>query len=182
MIQETKKEKIDNKMVGSIWGTRFKEWAFLPSIGRSGGILMIWDVRSVRGVEVLQGGYSLSVLLNSLDGGSSWWCTGVYGPCDYKERKYFWEELGVLSGFCGDKWLIGGDFNVVRYPSEKLNEDRFTSMRKFDAFVKDTELRDIPLLNADYTWSNLRARLACARLDRFLFTEGWEDMFKSVRQ
>ena len=28
----------------------------------------------------------------------------------------------------------------------------------------------------------MRERLACPRIDRFLFSDGWEEMFQSVRQ
>ena len=93
ILQETKKETIDNKLVSSLWGIRFKEWAVLPSVGRSGGILMIWDVRIFRGMEVILGAYTVSVLMQSIGDGNLWWCSGVYGPCKANERKGFWEEL-----------------------------------------------------------------------------------------
>ena len=135
-IQETKKETIDRKMVGSIWSFRFREWAFLPSEGRSGGILVMWDSRTVRGVEVLLGAYSVSVKLSAVSGGNEWWFSGIYGPCRSRERKEFWEELAGLYGLCAECWCVGGDFNVDRFPSEKLNGGRITwSMRNFDTFI-----------------------------------------------
>ena len=48
VLREVKKELIDRAFVASIWRLRFKEWVVLPSIGRSGYILIIWDVRSVK--------------------------------------------------------------------------------------------------------------------------------------
>lgn len=47
VIQETKKENFDRKDVSSIWGSKFKEWVFLPSLGRSGGMVVVWNTKSV---------------------------------------------------------------------------------------------------------------------------------------
>lgn len=76
-----------------------------------------------------------------------------------------------------------GLFNVVRFVSEKSNGGRMTSsMRTFNEFIDDTNLRDPCLLNASYTWSNRRENAVCRILDRFLFSEGWEDSFPHVKQ
>lgn len=47
VFQEVKKEMVNKAMIGNLWRSKFKEWILLPSISRSGGILVIWDVRSV---------------------------------------------------------------------------------------------------------------------------------------
>ncbi|KAM2378505.1 hypothetical protein ACFX1X_044959 [Malus domestica] len=87
-----------------------------------------------------------------------WWLSGVYGPCKNRERREFWEELAGLYGMCGSRWCVGGDFNVVRFINEKSNRGgRLTkSMRNFNDFIQETELKDLDLLNAQFTWSNLR--------------------------
>jgi hypothetical protein len=41
-LQETKMETVTNAFCYSLWGNDDCEWAFLPSIGNSGGILSIW--------------------------------------------------------------------------------------------------------------------------------------------
>lgn len=42
-IQETKLEVVDERFCRSLWGNDGCGWAFLPSVGRSGGILSMWD-------------------------------------------------------------------------------------------------------------------------------------------
>ena len=42
VLQEIKKDMVDRCFVASIWRSRFKEWALLPAVGRSGEILVIW--------------------------------------------------------------------------------------------------------------------------------------------
>lgn len=49
------------------------------------------------------------------------WFSGVYDHCRSRNRMTFWEELAGLYGVCGPNWCVGGDFNVVKFPSEKSN-------------------------------------------------------------
>ena len=78
---------------------------------------------------------------------------------------------------------MGGDFNVVRFPSEKLGGGRVTSsMRGFDAFIQDCGLKDPPLSNAKFTWSVNRSHTVSSHLNRFLFTNEWEDVFLDLVQ
>ena len=52
---------------------------------------------------------------------------------------------------------MGGDFNVVRNIREKRNDLTNTrSMRIFDELIRELELRNPPLNNAHFTWSNFR--------------------------
>lgn len=71
----------------------------------------------------------------------------------------------------------------MRFPSEKSNGGRMTrSMRLFNKFLQDTNLRDPNLLNADFTWSNLREEAVCCKLDRFFYSSDWEELFPYARQ
>ncbi|RVX04070.1 hypothetical protein CK203_015497 [Vitis vinifera] len=55
----------------------------------------------------------------------------------YKEL--FWEELGTIQGLWSDPWCIGGDFNVIKFPSERSREGRMIgTMRRFS---KELEAR-----------------------------------------
>lgn len=55
-------------------------------------------------------------------------------------------------------------------------------MKMFNEFIRETELTDPGLINALFTWSNLREEVVCCRLDRFLFSSGWEGLFPCFRQ
>ncbi|POO01038.1 AP endonuclease 1, binding site, partial [Trema orientale] len=110
VLQETKKEVVDKRLVGSIWRSCFKDWITLPSIGRAGVILIVWDVRRVKVINTLLGDFSVSILVEG-DGETNWWFTGVYGPYSYNSRDNFWDELAGLWSLCGDRWYLGGDFN-----------------------------------------------------------------------
>ncbi|RVW20562.1 putative ribonuclease H protein [Vitis vinifera] len=86
-----------------------------------------------------------------------WW--GVYGPTLKRYRELFWEELGAIRGLWSDPWCIGGDFNAVKFPSERSREGRLTgSMRRFSEVIEES------------------------RLDRFLVSEDWENHFSGAIQ
>lgn len=74
-----------------------------------------------------------------------------------KERNNFWEELAGLFGLFGPRCCHTRDFNVEWFVSEKSNGDRFIrSMRVFNNFILEINLRDTNLFNAEFTWSNMR--------------------------
>ena len=80
-------------------------------------------------------------------------------------------------------WCVGGDFNVVRFPSEHSGSASFiAAMREFSNFISAQDLIDIPLQGGSFTWSNTREVASKAKLDRFLFSAEWEDKFPSVSQ
>lgn len=132
----------------------------------------MWDERVVVECEVVVGVFSLSIRFRKRDN-NEWWLTRVYGPNRSGDRREWWDELVGLFGLCSPYWCVGGDFNVVRQVSEKLNGvSTNRSMRDFDSFIRECELIDLPLNNARFTWSNLQENRVCCRLDRFLHTLG----------
>ncbi|KAL8518663.1 hypothetical protein ACS0TY_009854 [Phlomoides rotata] len=42
-IQESKKETVDDILCRTLWGSNNMGWAYRESIGRSGGIISIWN-------------------------------------------------------------------------------------------------------------------------------------------
>ena len=80
-------------------------------------------------------------------------------------------------------WCVGGDFNVVRFLSERLGSNSFTAtMQEFSNFILEQGLIDLPLQGGAFTWSNSREVASKARLDRFLFSVDREDKFPMVSQ
>ncbi|RVW63565.1 hypothetical protein CK203_062462 [Vitis vinifera] len=130
-VSGNKKRGVRQKVCSSVWSVRNKEWAILPACGASGGILIIWDSKKMRGEEVVIGSFSVSVRF-LLDGSGPLWLSAVYGPNNPSIRKEFWVEMLDLFGLTYPSWCVGGDFNVIRRRSEKLGGSGVTSsMRDF---------------------------------------------------
>lgn len=68
-------------------------------------------------------------------------------------------------------WCIGGDFNVIRYLSERSGDTcMFPAMWKFLDFIFEQGLMDIPLVDGKFTWSNNRDDRCWLRIDRLLLS------------
>ncbi|XP_075092532.1 uncharacterized protein LOC142172752 [Nicotiana tabacum] len=99
------------------------------------------------------------------------------------ERKEVWWEIGAARGLFTGPWVVCGDFNTVRYPSEKKNCVRYTrSMAEFSYFIEGMGLVDLQLLGGKFTWKKGTNFNSAARLDRFLVSEEWDEGFRNIKQ
>ena len=55
-------------------------------------------------------------------------------------------------------------------------------MRRFAQVVDDLALIDLPLQGGVHSWSGGRSNRTWARLDRFLVSQGWLDIFRRAVQ
>lgn len=118
--------------------------------------------------------HSVYVQFNSDD--HPWWFTGAYGQDG--EKVAFLDELWDVRSMCAGPWCIEGDFNMI-YSAEDKSNDNFNRamMGRFQRFVNDFELKEIPLLGRRYTWSNEGDTPTLVKLDRVLCTNVWEALY-----
>ena len=145
----------------------------------SGGVLLIWDKR----VIVIVGQFSVSVLLRGVVDDFVWACTGVYGPNDNGQRSTLWEELSQVRARWPMAWCLVGDFNIIKYPSERLGCESFSpAMFAFSDFIENNFLVDLPLKGAFFTWFRDFGLPSMSRIDRALVSLNWEEHFENVSQ
>ena len=134
----------------------------------------MWDKRVLEKIEVMVGIYSVSVKWQGVGDGFIWACSGVYGPNENVERDHMWDELVGIQQYWKLPWCYFGDFNIVRYPSERRGEARLTlAMEKFSEFIKDLNLVDLPLDGGRYTWSSGTDQPAMSRCSSKDFTTSY---------
>jgi len=76
---------------------------------------------------------------------------------------------------------LGGDFNVVRFPSERSTKRGFTiGMGDFSYFIDSCSLIDPPLEGGCFTWSSHKEVAVLSHIDRFLFSADLEDNFQGL--
>jgi hypothetical protein len=179
-FQETKLMAVTQGLIRSLWRCRYVDWLSLDSVGASGGIILMWDKRVVDRVDVAIGNFSVSCRFREVATGFEWAFSGVYGPNRAVERSLMWEELAGIASWWEVPWCVGGDFNIVRYPSERVGATDFSpSMREFTDFIFSMGLLDLPMDGGNFTWSNARSR---SRLDRFLCSPLLADHFSRIAQ
>ena len=59
-LQETKREHFDSAYIRKFCPKRLNKFAFLPSIGASGGLLVVWNDNLLQGEVVFQNEFALS--------------------------------------------------------------------------------------------------------------------------
>uniref|UniRef100_A0A2N9HZL3 Endonuclease/exonuclease/phosphatase domain-containing protein n=1 Tax=Fagus sylvatica TaxID=28930 RepID=A0A2N9HZL3_FAGSY len=132
------------------------------------GILLMWDRRVVEKVDEAVGLFSVSCKFRCVADQYDWAFLGVYGPQSDGDRRVMWEELFRLANWWDVPWCVGGDFNVVRFLSERLGADQFTpAMNDFSEFIFSLGLMDIPLKGGKFTWSNNCTTPAMSRIDHY---------------
>jgi hypothetical protein len=120
-LLETKMEFITRVVVRSLWGCQHVDWCYMGARGASGGILILWERRVVEKMDVCGGRYTIACSLRNIDDNFMWAFGVVYGPNDDGERSILWDEMVGLMSWWDMPWCFGGDLNVVRFPSERLD-------------------------------------------------------------
>jgi hypothetical protein len=104
--------------------------------------------------------------------------TSIYGLSTVNLRNNFWNELSNIRTLSNVAWLIGGNFNVIRYRSERKGMIFNHSVSiKFNNFINNNQLIDSRPQGRRFTWSNMRILPSPVCLDRFLCTTSWEREF-----
>lgn len=172
-IQESKLNAIPPSKFKSFLPANLSGHCFLPADGTRGGIVTAWNEAQLTLVSSHVSTYSLTCVLSYAAADIQLTLTNVYGPSDHSYTSAFLDELRDLAPLVSGAWLLAGDFNLIRDPSEK-NNDNFDASRAnaFNLAIHDMTLLELPLLDRSFTWSNQREYPVLARLDRaFLNSE-----------
>ena len=110
--------------------------------------------------------------------GFRWVLVAVYGAAQPERKELF---LAEFVNTCSNETLplmLGGDFNIIRNPSEKNNnryDGRWPAL--FNACIESLNLRELDLSGRKFTWANSAECPTFERLDRILVSTDWEQKF-----
>jgi hypothetical protein len=125
----------------------------LPSLRASGGILIACDADFFEMITIpYPSVYSLSVRVCSRLIDVAWDLAGVYGPQPENEKMTFLTELRNIRNMMKPKWLILGNFNMIRRAREK-NKSSINRrvMRQFNHTIDYLQLLELDLNGKLYT-------------------------------
>jgi len=176
-LQETKSTADEISQLGpQIW--RGCSVAAVDAQGASGGLAILWDSNQVRLSNFLSTRRAISADFLVIGARGTGHLTNVYGPTAPGEKLDFLNSLEWFNHQNPAKpWLIGGDFNMIKSPSEKRG-GRATldpGQQIFTSFINRCGLVDVETVNGWYTWNNRRTggHSIASRLDRFLVSENY---------
>lgn len=88
-IQETKREVFDLPFIKLFCPPPFDSFCFLPSVGASGGMLVVWKGAVFSGTEVSSNSFAILIQFTSLHNNESWLLTNIYGSCNANGKTAF---------------------------------------------------------------------------------------------
>lgn len=110
--------------------------------GAPEGILLMWDVRLFKAMEVLKGVFSISVVVEFQDLKGGVGLKVCMGLLPLKGGRRFGRRL-VISGSLWRKLLFSGRLNLTRFSFEKFGGGRIAkSMKCFNRLIEKCDLVD----------------------------------------
>ena len=134
--------------------------------------------RQVCVIKFIEGTFSLKAIVQDKKEKMTLSLVTVYGLAHEENRDLFLTELSQICSTNTYSMILGGDFNILRFSSDKNTSfpgNKFTDL--FNWVINAHELRDLPLNGGSYTWSNNQQVPTLERLDRILISEDWEKLF-----
>jgi len=80
----------------SLWGNLPHAFSFHPSIGTSGGLLIIWDVPEVEVLSLVSFEHVLMIHEKFVQLNEEFYLVNVYVPCDASAKQLLGDSLGFI--------------------------------------------------------------------------------------
>lgn len=90
---------------------------YSPSVGASGGLIVIWNSARLTSILVQENSYSITMKFTCCLSGKIFHLTNIYAPegkADFINWLYNFDTDQI------DNWVLAGDFNLIR-PPDNIN-------------------------------------------------------------
>ncbi|XP_059070528.1 uncharacterized protein LOC131860170 [Cryptomeria japonica] len=178
LIQETKIKEEDV----SLFARKFQTWkcSLVGAEGASGGLVALWKDSVVEVVVMRATRWWQWLKIKSVQLQSSFFLFNIYGPTNTNLKNQVWSEIfEIMSNDKENIYILGGDFNALLRPSDKMGGMGWNSQsqRDFSSFVTRAVLIEIPFKKGDFTWTNRRSGFLniAERLDHFFIAGDWSE-------
>jgi hypothetical protein len=175
-VCKTKLSVIDDTLSLSLWGAPSHYYYFRPSVGASGGLLIMWDTTCVEVWSSVSIEHVLIIHGRFIDSNDEFYLFNIYALCDNGAKQLLWNSLSVyLQRLVGRNICLCGDFNAVRSLEERRSRGVATQSfdcDPFNAFIEDNVMIDLPLHDRGFTWYKGDGN-SMSRIERFLLSEEW---------
>jgi exonuclease III len=173
-LQETKRESFDLAYIKKFCPKKFTKFEFVPSVGASGGLIIIWNGTLFKGELAFHNEFSLSVNFKCNLSNDSWILTNIYGPCQTERKALFIDWFANIDMPQDTDWIIMGDFNFIRSPSDRNKPGGdLNDMLLFNEAISNLGIVELPLKGRKFTWSNMQKDPLLEKLDWFFTSASW---------
>lgn len=128
---------------------------WIPPKGRSGGILVGVNSLSFHVFKVEDVEFFVKLHLKNKEEGFQWVLMAVYGATQLEHKDRFLAKFVRACSLESKPLMVGRDFNVIGYPSEK-NNDRYDTRwpTLFNACIETLNLGELALSGCQFTWAS----------------------------
>lgn len=150
-LQETIKREFSDHLLKDLVNGQHFSWTWTEAEGHSGGTLTGVKEGDIEVISHDEESFFSSIQANRKDD-VVWEVINVYGPVQNERKQNFLEELANKINNTQCSFIIGGDFNLIRYASEKstLNIDQ-CRMDLFNTFISETGIKEVARKGSRFT-------------------------------
>jgi hypothetical protein len=180
-ISETGKRDYSASLLNRFSGGEDFAWVSRLPHGRSGGLLIGVRASTMEILDKSDGEFHIKLHIRNKSDNFIWSLVSVYGAAQEELKPAFLRELVNLAKDNPYPIIIGGDFNLLRYPHEK-SRGRFDNHWPFlfNAVIDSLDLREVTMVGRQFTWANSLSEPTYEKLDRVLMDSDWEQKYPMV--
>ncbi|XP_058783145.1 uncharacterized protein LOC131657804 [Vicia villosa] len=160
-----------DNMAKSFWHNPEVGFSFSNSLGRSGGLITLWNSNKVVVVGSFKGDGYLGNIVEWKN--KILYIVNIYSSCLLSKKKEMWKELlDLKEAFKDGEWIMGGDFNATKNSSERKGRTTATNHYEeelFSDFIDKSLLVDVPCKGKKFSWFSGDGK-SMSRLDRFIIS------------
>ncbi|XP_071695284.1 uncharacterized protein [Rutidosis leptorrhynchoides] len=154
----------------SLWGNHNFDYVVSMARGFSGGIISLWDPNTFIRSDIWCDVNFVIVKGRWVAKNIEVFMVNVYAPQNVNDKASLWQRLSNFMSNNEGMFALFGDWNAVRYESERCGSDFCPiDARFFNDFIEDNALYELPLGGLIYTWCN-KAGSKLSKLDRIFFS------------
>ena len=168
-LSETGRANFPQSTLNNICAGRDFIWHCMAPRGRSGGMILGIHLLTFDIGEIEEGEFFIRFKVRHREDDFKFNLISVYGPAQHEYKSHFLSEIVRVCSKEALPIVIGGDFNIIRRPDEKNNDnynDRWPFM--FNAVIDSLNLREIEMTGRKFTWANHLQNQTFEKLDRVL--------------
>lgn len=152
MLQETKWNEYSLNFYSRVLPSYFdKNVVVVHANNTVGGLLIAWK-KSYQLLNSWVTKNSCSALIKQDSTSAILLITNVYGPSSEALKDGFINQLQGIAALVNTPWIMGGDFNLVRWMVDRSGHNaNFRLMALFNDVIRNAALIDVPLENRRYT-------------------------------
>jgi len=177
-LSETGRANFPQSTLNNICAGRDFLWHCMAPRGRSGGMVLGICLSTFDIGEIEEGDFFIRFKLRLREDDFKFNLISIYGPAQLDQKSHFLSEVVRVCSKEVVPIVIGGDFNIIRKPDEKNNDnynDRWPFL--FNVVIDSLNLREIEMTGRNFTWGNHLPIQTFEKLDRILVCTDFESKY-----